>query len=250
MADANVYAWPTVLDEVCRWLSKGKTIRDYCRQPGKPQKDALYDAIDAAGEEYERRIVRARARGCEDLAEEVLDIADDSSGDKLTVVDANGNEQERCDTEFVQRSKLRVEARMRLLAKWNSGRYGDRQQVEHDGLDALGEVLDGGGEVVRIAEEEDAVEVVDGDARDLPGILAVVAKFHVMTLCEQVDEPEPGIVPGSQMFGAGIAQADDEAKRSHKLCSSFRRKPESSSCPCPWCKSWIPCQRTSMYCTG
>ena len=126
------YDWPAILDEVCDWVACGQTIRDYCRQDGKPGYVTVYQHL-AKDEEASERIVRARARGCEAIAEEVLDIADDSSGDVLTVLDANGNAQERCDTEFVQRSKLRVEARMRLLAKWNSGRYGDRQQVEHSG---------------------------------------------------------------------------------------------------------------------
>ena len=45
------------------------------------------------------------------------------------------------NSEWVQRSKLRFEARMRLLAKWNSGRYGDRQQVEHSASESLGAII-------------------------------------------------------------------------------------------------------------
>lgn len=141
MAGVAQYDWPAIIDEVCEWLAKGRTIRDYCRQEGKPDRNAVYVHLAAGGEEVEGRIVRARARGCEAIAEEVLDIADDSSGDSVTVTDSEGNEQERCNTEFVQRSKLRIEARLRLMSKWNSGRYGDRQQVEHSGKIGLAELL-------------------------------------------------------------------------------------------------------------
>lgn len=125
----TVYDWPKIIDEVVDWLATGKTIRDYCRQEGRPCNEAVYRYLANAGEEVDTRIVRARARGCEAIAEQVVAIADDSSGD--TTVDEKGNV--RVDSEFVQRSKLRVETRLRLMSKWNSGRYGDKSQVEHSG---------------------------------------------------------------------------------------------------------------------
>ena len=36
------------------------------------------------------------------------------------------------DSEHVQRSKLRVETRLKLLAKWDPRRYGDRLQLAND----------------------------------------------------------------------------------------------------------------------
>jgi len=133
---ANVYDWPTIIDEVADWLASGRTIRDYCRQDGKPGREQLYQHI-AKDPEVAGRIARARAEGADAIAEEALAIADDSSGD--VKVDEHGNES--CDTEFVQRSKLRFEARMRLLAKWNSGRYGDKSHVEHSGKVSLEQLL-------------------------------------------------------------------------------------------------------------
>jgi len=109
--------WAKVVDALCVWLSQGKTIRDFCRQEGNPGKDALYDYLDSQGEEMERRIVRARARGADDLAEGALEIADECAD----------------RPELAQPCKVRFDARMRLLSKWNSGRYGERQQVEHAG---------------------------------------------------------------------------------------------------------------------
>lgn len=117
MAAVPGYEWPKIIDEVVDWLATGKTIRAYCRQDGKPSKDAVYDYINAQGEEVERRIVRARARGADDIAEEGLEILDECAE----------------KPELANACKARFDGRMRLLAKWNSGRYGDKSQVEHSG---------------------------------------------------------------------------------------------------------------------
>lgn len=135
MAAPVGYDWPAIMNEVAEWLASGRTIRDYCRQEGKPHNSLVHQHI-ARDPEMVQRIARARAEGCDAIAEEALAIADDSSGDVL-----EAEEGTRCDTEFVQRSKLRFEARMRLMSKWNSGRYGDRQQVEHSGSLSLGDAI-------------------------------------------------------------------------------------------------------------
>ena len=124
MATIAEQDWPAVIDELCQWLAHGRTVRSFCRLDGKPGRDQLYDHIAAGGEELERRIVRARAQGSDDLAEEGLEILDECA-DKPELANA---------------CKARFEGRLKLLAKWNSGRYGDKSQVEHSGkigLDAL-----------------------------------------------------------------------------------------------------------------
>src|SRR5690606_33337300 len=71
----------------------------------------------------------AQRASCELLAEEILAIADDSSGDWTT--DSDGNEV--VDHENIQRSRLRVDARKWILAKRHPEKFGDRAQVEHSG---------------------------------------------------------------------------------------------------------------------
>lgn len=136
MARQAVYDWAAIMDEVCEWLATGQTIRDFCRQEGKPSFGKVFQHI-AKDPELGARIARARAEGADAIAEEALAIADDKSGDVKVGEDGN----ESCNTEFVQRSKLRFEARMRLLAKWNSGRYGDKSHVEHSGKVSLEQLL-------------------------------------------------------------------------------------------------------------
>lgn len=63
----------------------------------------------------------AREQGFDALANECLAIADDSTKDH----GARG-----MNSEFVQRSKLRVETRLKLLSKWHPKRYGEKLEIE------------------------------------------------------------------------------------------------------------------------
>lgn len=68
----------------------------------------------------------AKALQAELLAEDVLEIADDSSKDR--VVDEKG--KETLDAEFVARSRLRIDARKWIAAKLAPKYYGEKIQNE------------------------------------------------------------------------------------------------------------------------
>lgn len=59
------------------------------------------------------------------LSDEIVKISDDRSQD--TIIDDNGNE--RCDKEWVQRSRLRVDTRKWLCSKLAPRIYGDKLQL-------------------------------------------------------------------------------------------------------------------------
>ena len=76
------------------------------------------------------------ARACEVRAErifeEILEIADDSSGDEIEV-NVDGMVESRQNHEFVQRSKLKIDARKWILSKMQPKKYGDKLDVTSDG---------------------------------------------------------------------------------------------------------------------
>ena len=76
---------------------------------------------DAFRDQY----ARAKAESVHALAEEILEIADDTSGD----YDAEG----RLRPENIQRSRLRVDTRKWILSKLAPHRYGDRIDLNHGG---------------------------------------------------------------------------------------------------------------------
>ena len=121
-------AW---IDDLCIWLANGKTLREFCRQPGRPSFQRIYDALDAdaaaAG-----RVARARDIGFDTLADECGAIADDGENDWMRS-NAPNNPGWVANGEHIQRSKLRIETRLKLLACWNPRKYGAKQEIEHKG---------------------------------------------------------------------------------------------------------------------
>ena len=75
--------------------------------------------------ELQQQYARATISRADSIFEEILDIADDSSGDKKYT--ENG---EVMDSEYVQRSRLRVDARKWAVSKMNPKKYGDKYEVD------------------------------------------------------------------------------------------------------------------------
>lgn len=118
-------------DYVCGQIAEGHSLRSILRREGLPTTSTWFRwlrLVEGLSEQYDR--------ACEDramsYAEDIVDIADDSSGDTVEKVGRNGETYETLDTEFVARSKLRVDAR-----KWVASRlvpkYRDKQDVNHSG---------------------------------------------------------------------------------------------------------------------
>lgn len=115
-------------DAIVEWVSKGKTIRDYCRQEGAPCFWTVYKMRNE-DESFHTRLAHARIIGSNAIAEECLDIADNATNDWMEQL----NEDEipvgyKLNGEHVQRSKLRIETRLKLLACWNRSEYGSKPE--------------------------------------------------------------------------------------------------------------------------
>lgn len=106
--------------KICEWISEGKTLRDYCRQPNTPSFHTVY-AWQENDPEFARRFARARDVGHDLIAEDCLEIID-------TPAELAGSEEGgfRRDSAHVTWLRNRAEYRLKLLAKWNPKKYGDR----------------------------------------------------------------------------------------------------------------------------
>jgi ribosomal protein S6E (S10) len=116
---------------ICKNLEEGIPLAETCRLDGMPARRTVYDWL-ADDEAFAARFARAREIGFDAIAEQCLEIADDRSQD-VKIVGGEDNEREAFNSEFAARSKIRIETRLKLLAKWDPKRYGERQQVEHTG---------------------------------------------------------------------------------------------------------------------
>lgn len=118
-----------IIERVIHGLEAGTPLAELCRQDGMPDRVTVHRWREADAD-LAQRIARAREAGFDAIAEQCLSIADDSSQDVKFVGE---DEREVCNTEFVQRSKLRIETRLKLLAKWDPKRYGDKLDVTTGG---------------------------------------------------------------------------------------------------------------------
>jgi hypothetical protein len=117
---------PAVATKICEQLSEGISLREICRQEGMPPWQTVYSWMERDASLVEA-IARAREIGYDALAEECLKIADDGTNDYV-----EGERGPQLNSEHIQRSKLRIETRLKLLAKWSPKKYGERVQVAGD----------------------------------------------------------------------------------------------------------------------
>lgn len=109
-------------------LSLGIPLRAICREKGMPTFYTVYDWMERDSE-FDQRIARAREIGWESIAQECIDIAHDERHDyALTKRGIVFRET------HVQRAKLQIETRLKLLSKWFPKRYGEKLEVNGAGL--------------------------------------------------------------------------------------------------------------------
>ena len=117
-----------IVEEIINWIAHGNTLRSYCRLKNKPNWRTIYNWLEKDKEgDFITRFAHARDMGADAIAEECLEIIDAPP----PLCGSEGNT--RLDPAAVQMQKNRVEARLKLLAKWNPKKYGEKVGVEAGG---------------------------------------------------------------------------------------------------------------------
>lgn len=133
-------------DEICQRIAEGEPLRAVCRDDHMPAWRTVFDWM-AAHDEFAASIARARDLGADAIAESILEIVDDGTNDWMEKMGSDGQPIGwQLNGEHVQRSKLRAEMRLKLLAKWSPKKYGDRMSLDHSGKVGLESLIAGGGD--------------------------------------------------------------------------------------------------------
>lgn len=130
-------------DEVLTRLANGESARSICRDKRMPSRPTLARWC-VVHEEFAAQYARARDQGLDVMAEDILDIADNTQQgvietDKQDKFGDPYTEVQRKD--MTEHRKLRVDARKWYLSKLAPKRYGDRLAVEHSGSLTISERL-------------------------------------------------------------------------------------------------------------
>ena len=118
---------PEILDEICERLSKGEPMAAICREANMPAYRTVKDWMDEdspRGQAVSAAIARAREDGEDSIAADVLDIVDATPARFAT---PHGD---AIDSGDVANRKMRAEYRLKLLAKWNPKKWGERLELD------------------------------------------------------------------------------------------------------------------------
>ena len=145
-----------VADEICERIATTPRGIDFICESD----DALPSARTVhhwlnAHETFLQSYLRARERQADLIFDECLEIADDVSRDSKVVREGEDGERLVADSEWISRSKLRVDTRLRMAGKLAPKKYGDKLELNnnHGVQDSLSDLL----------------ARIDGKSRGLPG---------------------------------------------------------------------------------
>jgi hypothetical protein len=119
-----------IADKVLAGLKAGKTLREVCREDGMPAAPTVIEWIyEKKHGDFAERYARAREIGYQQMADEILELADDGRNDWVDRQDG----VRVANHEHITRSRLRFDARRWLLSKALPKIYGDK--LAHSGPD-------------------------------------------------------------------------------------------------------------------
>lgn len=119
-----------VADRICEQLAEGKSLRAVCRADGMPNASTVLRWLeDEDKADFAQQYAAARTRGYQLLADEILEIADQTEFDTIA---GDEKHEERPNTEWITRSRLRVDSRKWMLSKMLPKVYGERQVIAGD----------------------------------------------------------------------------------------------------------------------
>lgn len=124
---------PELASKLCSHLSMGKSLRTSCKQEGMPSIMTVYNWL-SRHPEFVEQYTRAKEESAEALAEDMLDIADESPTAIETDKDGNVTGT-KLDSAGVARNRLRVETRKWVASKLKPKKYGDLAKLELTGRD-------------------------------------------------------------------------------------------------------------------
>ena len=101
-----------IVNEIVERVRNGETLTGVCRQPHMPHPSTFHDWKNG-DPELSQRFARAKDEGFDAIAADCLTIADDQSDEPAS-------------------RRVRTETRLKLLAKWDPKRYGERLNLASD----------------------------------------------------------------------------------------------------------------------
>lgn len=122
-------------DEICARLAAGESLRSICQDEHLPPAPTVRSWVVDDRFGFAERYARAFDIGMDEMADQLLEIADTP---RLGIKTENGKDGVKTvEADMIEHRRLQVDARKWLLAKRAANRYGERQKIEHSGTVTL-----------------------------------------------------------------------------------------------------------------
>src|SRR4249919_1639471 len=118
------YSFPVAIS-ICARLAEGKSLRAFCSEAGTPGRATVFRWI-ARHKEFRDEYTLACELRAEDLADEMIEIADDPCV-WVEKIGADGRAVRVLDHENLARVRLRMKALERQAARMAPRKYGNRR---------------------------------------------------------------------------------------------------------------------------
>ena len=118
--------------EIClKIATSSKGIQRLCKEnPHWPCFQTIYEwRLNQEG--FGERYIKAKRSQVHLLIDECIDIADDTSQDTIIRQNKDGSESEICNSEYVNRSRLRIDTRKWMAARLEPTIYGEKMDSNH-----------------------------------------------------------------------------------------------------------------------
>lgn len=112
--------------QICERIADGESLRAICRDEAMPAKSTVFKWLNQQAT-FADQYARAREAQADTMADEILEIADETAFDSI---ESEGGGL-KPDSEWIARSRLRVDARKWLASKMAPKKYGDK--ITHAG---------------------------------------------------------------------------------------------------------------------
>jgi hypothetical protein len=134
---------------ICERLGLGESLRKICEDAEMPGKSTVMRWLHDHAE-FRDQYARAREAQAEYWAEEIIQISDDDQHDAVIDPETGATKQ---NSEFIARSRLRVDTRKWLMARMAPKKYGDKIDIDQHTTHELG------------ASVSDLMKAIDGRTR-------------------------------------------------------------------------------------
>jgi hypothetical protein len=132
MATGRPCSWTQEIeDEILTRLSSGEPLTKICLDQHIPAESTIYRWEDHV-EGFSEKVTRARERSADHYSHQIIDIADEECTMTVDIVQADGGSVSKICTDLagVQRNKLRVDTRIKLMQMLKRKTYGEKAQID------------------------------------------------------------------------------------------------------------------------